>query len=67
MEQDGSIKTYLALVASRKRDPAGHFHAIVDLQIAISRYLAEPNAAPKPFVGKASARPGRRFRPRAAR
>ena len=31
------------------------FHCLVDLQAAINRYLAEHNAAPKPFVWTASA------------
>jgi hypothetical protein len=40
---------------TRKRLRRGSFHSIVDLQAAINRYLAEHNAAPKPFVWKASA------------
>jgi hypothetical protein len=34
----------------RKRIRRGSFHSIVHLQAAINRYLAEHNAAPKPFV-----------------
>src|SRR3954471_11486840 len=40
---------------TRKRIRRGSFHSIVDLQAAINRYLAEHNAAPRPFVWKASA------------
>jgi transposase len=40
---------------TRKRTRRGSFHSIVDLQAAINRYLAEHNAAPKPFVWKAAA------------
>jgi transposase len=40
---------------TRKRIRRGSFHSIVDLQAAINRYLAEHNAAPRPFIWKASA------------
>ena len=40
---------------TRKRIRRGSFHSIVDLQAAINRYLAEHNAAPTPFIWKASA------------
>jgi transposase len=40
---------------TRKRIRRGSFHSILDLQAAINRYLVEHNAAPKPFVWKASA------------
>lgn len=40
---------------TRKRIRRGSFHSIVDLQAAINRYLAEHNAAPKPFIWTASA------------
>ena len=42
-------------VLTRKRIRRGSFHSLVDLQASIKRYLAEHNAAPKPFVWKASA------------
>jgi transposase len=35
---------------SRRRLRRGVFHSIVDLQAAINRYIADHNAAPKPFV-----------------
>lgn len=42
-------------VLTRQRISRGSFHSIVDLQAAIERYLARPNAKPKPLVWKASA------------
>jgi hypothetical protein len=44
---------FSALTCRRIR--RGSFHSIVDLQAAITRYLAEHNADPKPFVWKAAA------------
>ena len=38
-----------------KRIQRGVFRSIVDLQAAINRFLAEHNAAPTPFIWKASA------------
>jgi len=40
---------------TRQRIRRGSFHSVVDLQAAIKRYLAERNAAPRPFVWTASA------------
>jgi transposase len=39
---------------TRRRLKRGVFHSLVDLQGAINRYLAEHNAAPKPFVWTAT-------------
>jgi hypothetical protein len=35
---------------TRRRLKRGVFRSLVDLQAAINRFLAETNAAPKPFV-----------------
>ncbi len=35
---------------TRRRLRRGTFHSLVDLQVAINRYLDEHNQRPKPFV-----------------
>jgi len=35
---------------TRRRLNRGVFRSLVDLQVAISRFLAETNSTPKPFV-----------------
>ena len=35
---------------TRRRLKRGVFRALVDLQVAINRFLAETNSTPKPFV-----------------
>jgi len=38
---------------TRRRLKRGVFRALVDLQVAINRFLAETNSTPKPFVSTA--------------
>ena len=38
---------------TRRRLKRGVFHSLVDLQAAISRFIAEHNRQPKPFIWKA--------------
>jgi len=49
-----AVETFFSAL-TRKRIRRGSFHSIVDLQAAISRYLDEHNADPKPFVWTKSA------------
>ena len=49
-----AVESFFARL-TRRRLQRGVFHALVDLQAAIKRYLAEHNAEPKPFVWTASA------------
>src|ERR671911_55641 len=44
-----AVETFFAAL-TRRRLKRGSFHSIVDLQAAINRYIAEHNAAPKPFI-----------------
>ena len=44
-----AVETFFAS-RTRRRLQRGAFHALVDLQAAIHRYLAEHNGRPKPFV-----------------
>jgi hypothetical protein len=48
------VENFLSTL-TRQRIRRGSFHSIGDLQAAITRYLAEHNAEPKPFLWKASA------------
>ncbi len=48
-----AVETFFSAL-TRKRLRRGSFHSLVELQAAINRYLAEHNAAPKPFVWTAS-------------
>jgi len=43
-----AVETFFSAL-TRRRIRRGSFHAIVDLQAAINRYIAEHNADPKPF------------------
>ncbi len=49
-----AVETFFSAL-TRQRIRRGSFHSIVDLQAAISRYLDEHNADPKPFVWTKSA------------
>jgi transposase len=44
-----AVETFFATL-TRRRLQRGAFHSLVDLQVAINRYLAEHNQRPKPFV-----------------
>jgi transposase len=44
-----AVETFFSAL-TRRRIRRGSFHSIVDLQTAINRYIAEHNAAPKPFT-----------------
>src|SRR4051812_23403224 len=48
-----AVETFFSAM-TRRRLRRGAFHALVDLQAAINRYLAEHNANPKPFVWTAT-------------
>jgi transposase len=48
-----AVETFFSAI-TRRRLRRGVFHSLVDLQAAIHRYLAEHNAAPKPFVWTAA-------------
>jgi len=41
---------------TRRRLERGVFRSVVDLQVAINRFVAETNADPKPFVWTADPR-----------
>lgn len=49
-----AVETFFSAL-TRKRIRRGSFHSIVGLQTAISRYLDEHNANPKPFLWTTSA------------
>jgi hypothetical protein len=44
-----AVETFFSAL-TRRRIRRGSFHSIVDLQAAISRYIAEHNHDPKPFI-----------------
>ena len=48
-----AVETFFS-ATTRRRLRRGVFHALVDLQAAIHRYLAEHNADPQPFVWTAT-------------
>ena len=49
-----AVETFFSAL-TRQRVGRGSFHSIVNLQVAINRYLAERNAEPRPFIWTASA------------
>ena len=49
-----AVETFFSKL-TRQRIRRGSFHCLVDLQVAIKRYLAEHNTEPKPFVWTAPA------------
>ena len=44
-----AVETFFSAL-TRRRIRRGSFHSLVDLQVAINRYIAEHNADPKPFT-----------------
>jgi transposase len=48
-----AVETFFSAM-TRRRLRRGVFHSLVDLQAAIKRYLADHNAAPKPFAWTAT-------------
>ena len=50
LEQIKSVETERDAMLTRQRLKRGVFRSVIDLQVAINRFVAETNLNPKPFV-----------------